>query len=285
MDDLIDLHTHSHHSDGVLAPAALVELAARRKVSTLALTDHDTCAGCAEAAEACARHGIHFIPGIELTASWLEREIHVVGLDIDTTHPVLAGYTGRVLVLRRQRLAAIGRQLAAERTFAGQDPAAAVLAADGVPTRAHVARAIVALGLARGVQEAFDRFLARGRAGYVRAQWPPVQEAIDTIRAAGGIAVLAHAHRYKLSSGQLDALCAAFRAGGGEGLEVGLAGLSPNDYARLARLARKHGLAGSVASDFHEPGLPWRPVGRFAKLPDQVTPLMARLRPFQGPSN
>jgi len=91
--------------------------------------------------------------------------------------------------------------------------------------------------------------------------------------------VLAHAHRYRLSSGQLDALCAAFRAGGGEGIEVSLAGQSPNDFARLARLARRHELAGSVASDFHEPGVPWRPLGRFAKLPDQVTPLLARLRP------
>lgn len=109
--------------------------------------------------------------------------------------------------------------------------------------------------------------------------WPALAEVVAVAHAAGGVAVLAHAHRYRLSNGQVDALCAAFRAAGGDGLEVSLAGLSPSDYSRLARLARRHELAGSVASDFHEPGLPWRPLGRFAKLPDQVAPLLARLRP------
>jgi predicted metal-dependent phosphoesterase TrpH len=92
--------------------------------------------------------------------------------------------------------------------------------------------------------------------------------------------VLAHAHRYKLSHGGLKELCVAFRAAGGAGLEVSLPGTSPGDAARLASLARACELAGSVASDFHEPGLAWRPLGRFAKLPDQVVPLLARLTPL-----
>lgn len=280
---LVDLHTHSCHSDGALTPEALVALAATRRVGLLALTDHDTMAGCEAAARACREHGIDFVPGIELTCGHLEREIHVVGLTVDATHPALVAYLERVVAVRRARIAAIGARLAAAKLTGDRDVGAEVLedakAADAVPTRTHVARRLVALGLARGLQEAFDKFLGRGRPGHVKADWPPMAEAVRAIRAAGGLAVLAHAHRYRFSNGQLDALCRDFRAAGGEGLEVGLAGLSPNDYARLARLARRHELAGSIASDFHEPGLPWRPLGRFAKLPDQVVPLLARLRP------
>lgn len=282
MDALVDLHTHSSHSDGALAPEALVALAAQRGVGLLALTDHDTMAGCPAAAEACAQAGIEFIPGVELSCGWLGREIHVVGLEVDASHAGLADFLRQQLQRRRTRIATIGSRLAATRTFAGNDPAMGVLASGAVPTRTHLARAIVDLGLARDVQDAFDRHLGRGRDGHVPAEWPPLQAAVEIIHAANGIAVLAHAHRYRLSNGQLDALCAAFKAAGGKALEVGLAGLSPDDYARLARLARRHDLAGSVGSDFHEPGLPWRPLGRFDKLPEQVRPLTASLRSRQG---
>jgi predicted metal-dependent phosphoesterase TrpH len=104
-----------------------------------------------------------------------------------------------------------------------------------------------------------------------------MEGAINAIRGAGGHAVLAHAHRYKLSNGALGNLCAAFRDAGGAALEVSLPATSPNDANRLAHLARTHGLAGTAASDFHEPGLAWRPLGRFAKLPEGIQPLLPRL--------
>jgi predicted metal-dependent phosphoesterase TrpH len=107
--------------------------------------------------------------------------------------------------------------------------------------------------------------------------WPPLAATVATILEAGGLAVLAHPHRYKLSNGLLGELCGEFRAAGGAGIEVSLAGMSPQDAARAASQARKHGLAGSVGSDFHEPGLPWRPLGRFAKLPDGIEPIAAQL--------
>ncbi len=276
---LVDLHTHSRHSDGTLTPEELVALAAGRKLELLALTDHDTIAGCAAAARACEAVGIDFIPGVELSCGWRDREIHVVGLAIDTANAALTAHLERVVAMRRERIRAIATKLRDAGVVPQTDLAADVLAGTDVPTRTHLARRLVELGAAPTLQHAFDRHLARGRSGHVRAEWPALEAAIEVIRAAGGIAVLAHAHRYRCSSGQLDELCAAFRAAGGEGLEVSLAGLSPNDYDRLARLARRHGLAGSVASDFHEPGMPWRPLGRFDKLPDQVAPLLARLRP------
>ena len=90
-------------------------------------------------------------------------------------------------------------------------------------------------------------------------------------------AALAHAHRYALSPGVLRELCAQFKELGGAGLEVSLAGTGPGDAHRLASLARRYSLAGSVGSDFHEPGIPWRPLGRFVKLPEGVTPLLELL--------
>jgi predicted metal-dependent phosphoesterase TrpH len=277
MDSLIDLHTHSHHSDGTLPPAELVALAAARGVAVLALTDHDTTAGVPEAAAAAREARLRLVPGVEITAGWRGQEIHVVGLGIDTSSAPLQQHLESLVATRRARIAAIGARLARQRHFGGRDPSGQVLQSAPVPTRMHLARALVAAGDASHPQDAFDRWLGRGRPGHVPQEWPAVDAAIGAIRAAGGHAVLAHPHRYKLSSGALGALCAGFRDAGGAAMEVSLPGLSPNDASRLARLARQHDLAGSAASDFHEPGLPWRPLGRFAKLPDGIEPLLPRL--------
>ena len=278
METLIDLHTHSHHSDGTLPPTDLVARAAQRGVKVLALTDHDTTAGLDEAARACAEARMGFVPGVEVTAGWRGQEIHVVGLGIDAAAARLREHLAELVRLRRHRVAAIGEKLRRNRRFADIDPAGEVLRSPAVPTRTHVARAIAAAGLAKSVQDAFDQYLGRGRTGYVPQEWPEVPLAIDAIRSAGGHAVLAHPHRYRLSAGALRNLCAEFRDAGGSALEVSLPGLSPNDGARLASLARQHALAGSAGSDFHEPGLPWRPLGRFAKLPEGIEPLLPRLR-------
>jgi predicted metal-dependent phosphoesterase TrpH len=278
MDALIDLHTHSRHSDGLLAPAELVGLAAQRGVGMLALTDHDTTAGLAEARVAAEETGMRFIDGAEVTASWRGQEIHIVGLGLEPRSAALQQHLALLLQMRRERITAIGARLARHPRLrdAGRDIAAEVLAQATVPTRAHLARALVATGMAASTQDAFDRWLGRGTSGHVPQQWPGIDAAIAAIRAAGGHAVLAHPQRYKLSAGALDNLCGEFRAYGGVALEVNLPSLSPNDHDRLARLARAHGLAGSTGSDFHEPGLPWRPVGRFAKLPAGIEPLHAR---------
>jgi len=271
----VDLHTHSHHSDGVLSPAALVAQAARRQVDLLALTDHDSVAGCAEAQAACAQAGIRFVPGTELSCQWREREIHVIGLRLDPAAPALQAHCGAMLASRRQRIEVIARRL----TRAGLPgiELAALTQQAPLPTRTHLARAMVQLELAPSVQQAFDRWLGRGRPGHVPAQWPDLLIAVQRILDAGGIAVLAHPHRYRLSAGTLRELTGEFKQAGGDGIEVSLAGMSPKDAERAAGLARRYQLAGSVGSDFHEPDLPWRPIGRFAKLPELITPIAARL--------
>jgi len=272
----IDLHTHSTWSDGALSPAELVALAATRQVQLLALTDHDTVAGCPEAAAACAAHRIDFVSGCELTSLWRDREIHIVGLGLDTTSPALAAHLAGVQVQRRERIAAIGLKL----TKCGLDGAklsSAVLARAGTPTRAHLAQLLVAHGHATDMDDAFKVWLARGRRAAVSAQWPALPATVAIIVAAGGIAVLAHPHRYRTSAGALRELCAEFREAGGMAVEVSLAGMGPGDASQAASLARRNGLAGSSGSDFHLPGLPWRPLGRLAKLPDGVVSVTEQL--------
>jgi len=278
----IDLHAHSHFSDGMLSPEELVALAAQRKVQLLALTDHDTLAGCEAAARECARHGIDFLHASELTAAWRGREIHIVGLRLDPAAPALAARLQLVCGQRAERLRAIGERL--ERCgLPGNELVAAALAERGTPTRLHLARLLVEGGHARDVDDAFDRWLAAGRAAAVPPPWPGIGTALAAITAAGGLAVLAHPQRYQLSPGALRELCAEFREGGGAGLEVSLPGMSPKDAARMASLARRFELAGSCGSDFHLPGLPWRPLGRFAKLPEGVVPITERLGLPQAP--
>jgi len=272
----IDLHVHSHHSDGTLSPLELAALAARRQLRLWSLTDHDTVAGCEAAALASRAAGIHFVPGCELSCEWRGREIHVVGLGVDPHSAALGAEMQRTASERRRRIAAIGEKLQAA-GLPGRELAAGLLAGDAMPTRMHVARRLTELGHVRDPEEAFQRWIGRGQRAAVPAEWSPMARAVEAILAAGGLPVLAHAHRYKLSNGALGELCAAFQAAGGVGLEVSLAGLSPQVAARLATHARRHGLAGSVGSDFHEPGLPWRPLGRLDKLPEGIEPIAARL--------
>jgi predicted metal-dependent phosphoesterase TrpH len=277
MYERIDLHTHSNCSDGALSPAALVALAVHRGVELLALTDHDSVAGCEAARAACAGTSIRFVAGAELSCQWRECEIHVVGLELDIGDAELRAHFAAQLERRRERMRAMTQRLA-RAGLPGAALAEMTLSVP-LPTRTHLARALCQFGISDGVQQAFDRWLKRGRPGYVAAQWPTLETAVQRIRGAGGIPVLAHAHRYRMSHGVLRELVAQFKTAGGLGLEVSLPGMAAGDADRAASLARRFGLEGSVGSDFHEPDLPWRPLGRFAKLPDLITPIAARLEP------
>jgi len=281
MDDsrepLVDFHTHSHCSDGVLSPAALVERARTRRVGTLALTDHDTTAGLDEAQAACGIAGIRFVPGVELSANWRGQTIHVVGLEIDAGQEALRTHLEAVRARRRQRLAEIGERLEKKARLPGRELAAA--AADSPsPTRLHLARLLVARGHARDTQEAFDRWLNRDKAGHVPAEWPEFDSVMSVLRDNRSLAVLAHPHRYRLSSGQLRELTGAFAQGGGVALEASMAGMSLNDADRIASLCRKFNLHASMGSDFHDPAVPWNPLGRWLKLAAGLAPVTQLLR-------
>ena len=268
----IDLHTHSICSDGSLSPAALIERAAAAGVEVLALTDHDTIAGLDEAQRAAGRLALRLVPGVEISAAWARQSVHVLGLWIDPSSPELRSVLNAQGELRRMRMRKICARLEKLRL-----PGAALLAAvesnPGLPTRAHLAAAMVAGGHVETHEAAFRKYLSKGKAAHIAAEWPALEAVVGWIRAAGGVASLAHPARYALSAGARRRLLADFAAAGGTSLEVVTGGNGAQDVDTCAALAVKHGLLGSVGSDFHSPQAAWNPLGRSLKLPDCVTPV------------
>jgi len=268
----IDLHTHSNCSDGALTPDELVASAAAAGVLALALTDHDTVAGLEQAQRSAGVHGISLVPGVEISASWRAQAIHVLGLWIDPASPELQSALCAQGERRQVRMRKICARLE-KLGLPGTELLAAVQASPGVPTRAHLANAMVAGGHVDRAEEAFRKYLGAGKRAHVAADWPALDAVVGWIRAAGGVAALAHPARYALSGGARRRLLGEFAAAGGAALEV-VSGANGAQHAEgLAALAVKHGLMGSVGSDFHSPQLTWNPLGRSLKLPDCVTPV------------
>ena len=270
----VDLHLHTTASDGVLEPAMLIAAVAAAGVGLCAVTDHDTIDGLAQAGAAAAALGVRFVPGVELSTLWSGRTLHVLGLGIDPASPALAVLLEQLGEERRRRARAI-----AERLDRAGAPGSAILEQlrdATIVTRTHFARELVARGHARDAGAAFSRWLAKGQPGYVSSQWPELATTIDTIRAAGGVAVLAHPLRYKLSAGQRRTLVKEYARLGGTGLEVVSGGQSPTQTETAVGLCLRAGLEGSQGSDCHDPSLPWQRPGRLAKLAPAIVPVWHR---------
>lgn len=267
---IYDLHSHTTASDGCLTPEALVHRAVEMRVGTLAITDHDTTAAIAPAREEISRSGLalNLIPGVEISTVWENHEIHIVGLNIDITHPLMCEFLAQQTERRNQRA-----QLIAERLEKAQIPGALEgaqrLAQGGAVTRGHFARFLVECGKASSMADVFKKYLARGKTGYVPPQWCTIEQAIDVIHHSGGKAVLAHPGRYNLSAKWLKRLVAHFAEHHGDAMEVAQCQQSPNERAQLATLARQHHLWASQGSDFHQP-CPWIELGRKLWLPAGV---------------
>ena len=269
----IDLHSHSTASDGRLTPAELVRRAVAQRVDVLALTDHDTVAGLGEAEAAIAAENlpVRLIHGIELSTSWDALEIHVVGLHIDANSDELLATISRQEAARVARGIELGRRLAKQRIDNAYEGALA-LANGASLTRAHFARYLVEAGHCNTQQKAFDHYIGRGGKAYVPHQWMSIAEAIQVIHASGGLAVLAHPGRYKLSTKWLKRLLLLFKKSGGDAMEVSLPQQSPQERANLGLWCREHQLLASVGSDFHAP-TSWQELGRNLWLPKDVTPV------------
>ncbi|HWP94724.1 MAG TPA: PHP domain-containing protein [Gammaproteobacteria bacterium] len=269
---MIDLHTHSTASDGTLAPADLVREAAAQGLTQLALTDHDTLAGLSAARAAAAGTGLRLVPGVELSVRWEGLSLHIVGLNVASDDAGLAAGLVRQQAARLERARAIAERL---RRLGCGAAAERALADTAMPTRAHFARALVATGDAADTNTAFRRWLRRGRPAYVPGAWVSLAEGIAWIRAAGGIAVLAHPLRYALGSAAMKRLLGAFRDAGGEAIEVVSGNATPHDIGIVLEQARRFGLLASAGSDFHAPA-PWLAPGRLAPLPATATPVWSR---------
>ncbi len=273
-----DLHCHSTVSDGLLAPAEVVRRAHANGVELLALTDHDELGGLDEAREAACELGLRFADGVEVSISWGDDQtVHIVGLGVDATNPDLREGLAQVRSgrdSRAERMAAELDKVGIHGAYAG---AMRYVGNPALISRAHFARFIVEQGHARDVKSVFDHWLAKGKPGYVNHVWASLEDALRWIRGAGGIAVIAHPGRYRLSQAQREAFYAAFRDLGGEGIEVISGAHSADDTQEFARVARRYGLLASRASDFHGPGESWIDLGRLADLPEDLTPVWSRL--------
>lgn len=269
----VDLHAHSTLSDGVDSPAGLVAEAARRGLRVLALTDHDTVAGVAAATAAAEAVGIELVPGVELSTGGRdgEGEIHLLGYFVDPDDPALlttlATYAAQRLVRMEriaERLAAAGVPVAPEHVVR--------LAGAGTVGRPHVARALVELGHVPDVGAAFDRYLSAGRPGFVPRLRVEPAVGIAAIRAAGGVAVLAH----PLGTGDPEATVARLVPAGLGGLEVYYGEYDGATHRRLRALADDWRLIPTGGSDYHGPGFkPGRDLGGPPVPPESVERLRA----------
>jgi predicted metal-dependent phosphoesterase TrpH len=277
MPETYDLHCHSIASDGALTPTELVQRAHEHGVTSLALTDHDTVAGLKEAQAAATATGIEFISGIELSTSWQNKCFHIVGLGIDPEYPPLAEATRNLQIMRTERAEKIADKLEKKRIPGALD-AVQKAAGNGMITRSHFADFLLSQFHVSTQQEAFDRYLGAGKSAFVATTWTDMELAINWITQSGGVAVLAHPLRYKLTPSWMKRLLAAFKEFDGQGIEVVTGRYSSDEIKKVAGYATRFELAGSVGSDFHNPANQWVELGRLAPLPENIKPVWELLR-------
>ena len=244
----IDLHVHTTASDSTASPAEAVRLAKEAGLSAIAITDHDTVSGYAEAAEAGEKYGVEVVPGIEISTKY-GRAVHILGYYIDPDSDKLAPVLEWVVHDRDER----NRKMAE------------LMAADGLPVsyeemhrrfgavigRPHFAEVLVELGLAKDVRDAFDRYVEKGQKYYLPRNFLSIERSIEIICQAGGVAVLAHPFQYKLDDAGLRELIEHCMESGLRGMECRYSGYSREQCKYLGHLAEEYGLIKTGGSDFH----------------------------------
>ncbi len=272
MSKLFDLHSHSTASDGSLSPTELVQRAAQAGVDVLALTDHDTTEGLAEAMRAGRSHGVDLSPGIEISVTWGGQTVHIVGLNIDHECPELLQGLNKLKEFRLWRAEEIGRRLA-KKGIEGAFEGAKAFSNGRLISRTHFARFLVAQGVEQDMRGVFKRYLVHGKPGHVAGQWASLEDAVGWIRTAGGQAVVAHPARYKMTRTKLRKLFKDFKQAGGEALEVVSGSHSKDDGFVMARHCRDFNFFASAGSDYHGPESPYIELGRLRSLPDGCVPI------------
>jgi len=248
-----DLHCHSTFSDGTLSPSALAQRASRQGVSLWALTDHDEMGGLDEALTAAHAQGIDFLSGVEISVSFANTTVHIVGLGCDHHHPLLRQGLHSMRHNRGPRAQEMGRQLAQAGIANAYEGALKYVGNPALISRTHFARYLVEAGYCKDTYDVFKNYLVEGKPGYVPQQWASLQDAVDWITQAQGVAVIAHPARYNFSPTQEYAFFSSFKTYGGQAVEAVTGSHSPHEYTRYADLAKEFGFAISRGSDFHCP--------------------------------
>lgn len=277
---IFDLHSHTTASDGRLSPSDLVDRAIEHRVGVLAITDHDTLEGIAEAKAYIEKNElpIQLLHGIEFSTLWSNKDIHIVGLNIDLECQALHDLIEKQKAHRVGRAEMIAYRLS-KHLKVDPLPEVKAIAGDAPVTRAHFAKWLVDNGHAKTMQLVFKKFLTRDKPGYVPPQWCSMKDAVDAIHAAGGQAVLAHPGRYDLTAKWQKRLISAFVEAGGDAMEVAQPQQSQQERRNLADYAIQYNLLASQGSDFHYP-TPWMELGRNLWLPSGVTPVWESMPQF-----
>ena len=272
-----DLHCHSTTSDGTLTPEELATRAAANGVDLWALTDHDEVGGQQRAMDAARALGIRYLTGVEISVTFADVTVHIVGLGFDHTDPRMMEGLADTRDGRGPRAIEMGAQLAKAGIPGAYEGALKYVGNPRLISRTHFARFLVDTGVCRDTSEVFRKYLTEGKPGYVPHRWARLGNAVNWITQSGGVAVIAHPARYKFTPNEEYALFSEFRQHGGQGVEVVTGSHTAAEALRYADMAREFGLAASRGSDFHSPDESHTDLGKLPPLPPDLTPVWSLL--------
>ena len=268
-----DLHCHSVVSDGTLTPEALAERAAANGVELWALTDHDEVGGQHRARAAATAAGMKYLTGAEISVTFANVTVHIVGLGFDPDNATLVQGLADTRDGRIPRAQDMAAQLAKVGIAGAYEGALKYVGNPQLVSRTHFARFLVESGACKDTPEVFRKYLTEGKPGYVPHRWATLSDAVHWITSAGGVAVIAHPARYKFTANEEYALFSEFKAHGGQGVEVVTGSHTPAEYVTYAAMAQEFGLVASRGSDFHSPDESHTDLGKLPYLPGALTPV------------
>ncbi|MBI2749974.1 MAG: PHP domain-containing protein [Burkholderiales bacterium] len=268
-----DLHCHSTVSDGTLTPEELAARASANGVELWALTDHDEIGGQRRAAAAAKAHGMRYLTGTEISVTFVGHTVHIVGLGFDADDANLREGLRRTRGGREERAREMSDGLAKVGIKGAYDGALKFVGNPELISRTHFARFLVESGVCKETNEVFRKYLTEGKPGFVPHRWASLKDAVEWIRNAGGLVIIAHPARYKFTPNEEFALFSEFKALGGQGVEVVTGSHTVAEYGIYADTAREFGLAASRGSDFHSPDESHTELGTLPFLPANLTPV------------
>jgi len=268
-----DLHCHSTISDGTLTPETLAARAKANGVELWSLTDHDEIGGQHRAQAAAKALGLPYLTGTEISVTFANVTVHIVGLGFDPDHPAMVQGLAATRGGRGERAREMSDQLAKAGIPGAYEGALKYVGNPELISRTHFARYLVEAGACKDTNEVFRKYLTEGKPGFVPHRWASLGNAVGWIREAGGVAVIAHPARYDHSPTQEYALFSEFKAHGGQAVEVVTGSHSPSEYVKYADMAIEFGLAASRGSDFHSPEESHCDLGSLPFLEGRLTPV------------
>jgi len=272
-----DLHCHSAVSDGTLQPEALAARAKANGVELWALTDHDEVDGLQRARDAALEIGLPYLTGTEISVTFADITVHIVGLGFDADNAALKAGLIATRGGRRERALEMSDGLAKVGIPGAYAGALKYVGNPELISRTHFARYLVESKVCADTSEVFRKYLIEGKPGFVPHRWATLCNAVHWITDAGGIAVIAHPARYKFTANEEYALFTEFIAHGGRGVEVVTGSHSSADALRYTATALEFGLLASRGSDFHSPHESHADLGKLPALPPTLTPVWEAL--------